>query len=81
MIWKICLPIHDSNLDSIAITLKIKYFSYEIYNPFFGYCHLIQMFIFLFQWLETETVRLSHLRDRASEKGRRKEYPFFFRKT
>ncbi|XAR59100.1 hypothetical protein NMG60_11014752 [Bertholletia excelsa] len=24
-------------------------------------------------WLETETVRLSHLRDRASEKGRRKE--------
>ncbi|KAK6946323.1 GYF domain [Dillenia turbinata] len=27
-------------------------------------------------WLETETVRLSHLRDRASEKGRRKEYPF-----
>ncbi|KAF3448967.1 hypothetical protein FNV43_RR09689 [Rhamnella rubrinervis] len=26
-------------------------------------------------WLETEIVRLSHLRDRASEKGRRKEYP------
>ncbi|CAL5378369.1 unnamed protein product [Camellia sinensis] len=28
-------------------------------------------------WLESEVVRLSHLRDRASEKGRRKEYPFF----
>ncbi|KAA0033767.1 zinc finger CCCH domain-containing protein 19 [Cucumis melo var. makuwa] len=28
-------------------------------------------------WMETEIVRLSHLRDRASEKGRRKEYPFF----
>ena len=27
--------------------------------------------------METEIVRLSHLRDRASEKGRRKEYPFF----
>jgi len=34
------------------------------------------MFIFVIQWLETEIVRLSHLRDRASEKGRRKEYPF-----
>lgn len=28
------------------------------------------------QWLETETVRLSHLRDRASDLGRKKEYPF-----
>lgn len=28
------------------------------------------------QWLETETVRLSHLRDRASDMGRKKEYPF-----
>ncbi|KAK9286023.1 hypothetical protein L1049_025226 [Liquidambar formosana] len=26
-------------------------------------------------WLETEMLRLSHLRDRASEKGHRKEYP------
>ncbi|GLU02832.1 hypothetical protein SLE2022_200670 [Rubroshorea leprosula] len=26
-------------------------------------------------WLESEIVRLSHLRDRASEKGRKKEYP------
>lgn len=31
------------------------------------------------QWLETEIVRLSHLRDRASEKGRRKEYPCLFK--
>ncbi|CAN6686092.1 unnamed protein product [Malus baccata var. baccata] len=30
-------------------------------------------------WLETEIVRLSHLRDRASEKGRRKEYPLLFK--
>lgn len=28
------------------------------------------------QWLENEKLRLSHLRDRASETGRRKEYPF-----
>lgn len=28
--------------------------------------------LYLMQWLETEIVRLSHLRDRASEKGRRK---------
>lgn len=28
------------------------------------------------QWLESETLRLSHLRDRASDLGRRKEYPF-----
>ncbi|OEL26849.1 Zinc finger CCCH domain-containing protein 44 [Dichanthelium oligosanthes] len=27
-------------------------------------------------WLESEKQRLSHLRDRASETGRRKEYPF-----
>ncbi|KAL5706612.1 hypothetical protein ACHQM5_024757 [Ranunculus cassubicifolius] len=27
-------------------------------------------------WLETEKLRISHLRDRASEQGRRKEYPF-----
>ncbi|KAH6820296.1 hypothetical protein C2S53_014034 [Perilla frutescens var. hirtella] len=27
-------------------------------------------------WLESETLRLSHLRDRASDLGRRKEYPF-----
>ncbi|EHA8588279.1 zinc finger CCCH domain-containing protein 19 [Cocos nucifera] len=27
-------------------------------------------------WLESEKLRLAHLRDRASEKGRRKEYPF-----
>ncbi|GJX62758.1 zinc finger CCCH domain-containing protein 19-like protein [Tanacetum coccineum] len=26
-------------------------------------------------WLETETVRLNHLRDRASDMGRKKEYP------
>ncbi|KAJ8543865.1 hypothetical protein K7X08_025483 [Anisodus acutangulus] len=26
-------------------------------------------------WLESEVLRLSHLRDRASEKGRKKEYP------
>ncbi|KAJ8551304.1 hypothetical protein K7X08_000674 [Anisodus acutangulus] len=26
-------------------------------------------------WLESEILRLSHLRDRASEKGRKKEYP------
>ncbi|KAK7409795.1 hypothetical protein VNO78_00116 [Psophocarpus tetragonolobus] len=31
-------------------------------------------------WLEAEIVRLSHLRDRASEKGRRKEYPLLLRK-
>ncbi|KAI3698812.1 hypothetical protein L2E82_42651 [Cichorium intybus] len=29
-------------------------------------------------WLETEVVRLSHLRDRANDLGRKKEYPFFF---
>ena len=29
----------------------------------------------LYQWLESEKLRLGHLRDRASEKGRRKEYP------
>ncbi|OIT27432.1 zinc finger ccch domain-containing protein 19 [Nicotiana attenuata] len=28
-------------------------------------------------WLESEILRLSHLRDRASEKGRKKEYPLF----
>ncbi|KAI3812170.1 hypothetical protein L1987_16876 [Smallanthus sonchifolius] len=28
-------------------------------------------------WLEAEVVRLSHLRDRASDLGRKKEYPFF----
>jgi hypothetical protein len=28
------------------------------------------------QWIESEKMRLSHLRDRASETGRRKEYPF-----
>jgi hypothetical protein len=36
------------------------------------------MLSILIQWLETEIVRLSHLRDRASEKGRRKEYPLLF---
>jgi len=30
---------------------------------------------FLLQWLESEKQRLGHLRDRASETGRRKEYP------
>ncbi|GAB2247619.1 hypothetical protein Droror1_Dr00007501 [Drosera rotundifolia] len=29
-------------------------------------------------WLETETERLRHLCDRASDLGHRKEYPFFF---
>ncbi|CAA2935270.1 zinc finger CCCH domain-containing 19 [Olea europaea subsp. europaea] len=28
-------------------------------------------------WLESEVSRLSHLRDRASDLGRRKEYPFY----
>lgn len=32
----------------------------------------------LFQWIESEMSRLSNLRDRASEKGRRKEYPLLF---
>lgn len=32
----------------------------------------------MFQWLELEVLRLSHLRDRASDLGRKKEYPFFF---
>ncbi|KAH9618093.1 hypothetical protein KSS87_015998 [Heliosperma pusillum] len=31
-------------------------------------------------WLEAEIMRLSHLRDRASEKGRKKEYPFIIEK-
>ncbi|KAK4477144.1 hypothetical protein RD792_016356 [Penstemon davidsonii] len=30
-------------------------------------------------WLESEVLRLSHLRDRASDLGRRKEYPFCLR--
>lgn len=30
----------------------------------------------IFQWLESEKLRLGHLRDRASDTGRRKEYPF-----
>lgn len=29
------------------------------------------------QWLEAEILRLTHLRDRASEKGRKKEYPLY----
>ena len=33
-------------------------------------------FPLLLQWLESEKQRLGHLRDRASETGRRKEYPF-----
>ncbi|KAK4795312.1 hypothetical protein SAY86_013306 [Trapa natans] len=32
-------------------------------------------------WLEAEKVRLSHLRDRASDMGRRKEYPCIFSLT
>ncbi|KAM7470833.1 hypothetical protein LguiA_009016 [Lonicera macranthoides] len=32
-------------------------------------------------WLETEIVRLSHLRDRASDLGRKKEYPLALLKT
>lgn len=31
--------------------------------------------LFLMQLLESEVTRLSHLRDRASDLGRRKEYP------
>jgi len=31
---------------------------------------------FLQQWMENERQRLINLRDRASEKGRKKEYPF-----
>ncbi|KAL2552743.1 zinc finger CCCH domain-containing protein 44-like [Forsythia ovata] len=31
----------------------------------------------LYDLLESEIVRLNHLRDRASEKGHKKEYPFF----
>lgn len=31
----------------------------------------------LLQWFETEQARLTSLRDRASETGRKKEYPFF----
>ena len=34
------------------------------------YCYLL-----LLQWFENEKERLGHLRDRASETGRRKEYP------
>ncbi|PKI69978.1 hypothetical protein CRG98_009581 [Punica granatum] len=29
------------------------------------------------EWLESESLRLNHLRDRASEKGHQKEYPFY----
>ncbi|KAJ9549174.1 hypothetical protein OSB04_021717, partial [Centaurea solstitialis] len=32
-------------------------------------------------WLETEVLRLSHLRDRASDLGRKKEYPLLISKT
>jgi hypothetical protein len=28
------------------------------------------------QWIESEKMRLAHLRDRASDMGHRKEYPF-----
>jgi hypothetical protein len=53
---------------------------FKIYFPVFVSAQLIQIFIVLLQWLEAEIVRLSHLRDRASENGRRKEYPFSFKK-
>lgn len=37
----------------------------------FSYLPFYQM-----QWLESEILRLNHLRDLANEKGRKKEYPF-----
>lgn len=39
---------------------------------------LLTIIALLFQWIESEMSRLSNLRDRASEKGRRKEYPLLF---
>jgi hypothetical protein len=47
---------------------------FNIYNHFSS-CIMLSILV---QWLETEIVRLSHLRDRASEKGRRKEYPLLY---
>jgi hypothetical protein len=37
-----------------------------------------ELFQFL-QWLENEKQRLGHLRDRASETGCKKQYPFFIK--
>jgi hypothetical protein len=32
----------------------------------------------ILQWIESEKMRLGHLRDRASDMGHRKEYPFSY---
>lgn len=42
----------------------------------FALLDYVNSFNGVMQWLESETLRLSHLRDRASDLGRRKEYPF-----
>lgn len=43
--------------------------------PPFSFYLLLLTFHFHIQSLESEILRLNHLRDRASENGRKKEYP------
>lgn len=50
---------------------------FVLYSCIYTFYEYLLLFV-LMQWLESEVVRLSHLRDRASEKGRRKEYPFAY---
>ena len=41
------------------------------------FCFFSNTMVITLQWLEAEILRLTHLRDRASEKGRKKEYPLY----
>ena len=52
------------------------YFNISVCGLFLVKKNNLSFSIIIMQWLESEIMRLSHLRDRASEKGRRKEYPF-----
>lgn len=56
----------DSEQHDIAISLCPFYFIWCVIL-------LVPM-----QWMEAEILRLSHLRDRASDLGRRKEYPLLY---
>jgi hypothetical protein len=55
-------------------TTQLK--KHNIYVNVFFNSNLITT-VTILQWLENEKQRLGHLRDRASETGRKKEYPFF----
>lgn len=70
--------VHDSSSMSLlgsGILCFLIMYNYHTYAYEYD-CSSFEIYYFILQLLDAEILRVGHLRDRASDMGRRKEYPY-----